>query len=178
MKKASTMRKQERRGSKVEWISAALFLAVGFRPGLAAVPPSVPGAQPSFRADQFTDFVGINGSPLHCYVILAGPYAGAGKTFNGNLANDWSPGTGDLTGVYTLCYHAGSPGQTLTVSWTLDTEPTRFLSQARLQAATLALAGGKGRGLTRPSLSDGEDGGLPPDKPLRGDLYSLPLKCG
>ncbi len=36
--------------------------------------------QPAFRADQFTEFVGISGSPLRFHVIADGPYAGVGKT--------------------------------------------------------------------------------------------------
>ena len=59
------------------------------------------------------------------------------KTFDGNLANPWSPVPGGFTGVYTLRYRAAAPGQTLTVTWTLASEPNRFLGQARLQAATL-----------------------------------------
>ncbi len=58
-------------------------------------------------------------------------------TFNGNLSNPWSPVPGGFSGVYTLRYRAATPGQTLTVTWTLATEPNRFLGQARLQAATL-----------------------------------------
>lgn len=38
-------------------------------------------AQPAFRADQFTEFVGINGSPLRFYVIPDGPFAGTGRTY-------------------------------------------------------------------------------------------------
>ncbi len=58
-------------------------------------------------------------------------------TFNGNLSNAWSPVPGGFTGVYTLRYRAAAPGQTLVVTWTLNSEPNRFLGQARLQAATL-----------------------------------------
>jgi len=59
------------------------------------------------------------------------------KTFDGNLSNSWSPVPGGFTGVYTLRYRAAGPGQTLVVTWTLASEPNRFLGQARLQAATL-----------------------------------------
>lgn len=45
--------------------------------------------------------------------------------------------TGGFGGVYTLRYRAAGPRQTLVVTWTLGTEPNRFLGQARLQAATL-----------------------------------------
>lgn len=58
-------------------------------------------------------------------------------TFDGNLSNSWSAVPGGFTGVYTLRYRAAGPGQTLVVTWTLTTEPNRFLGQARLQAATL-----------------------------------------
>ena len=58
-------------------------------------------------------------------------------TFDGNLSNPWSPVPGGFTGVYTLRYRAAGPGQTLVVTWTLASEPNRFLGQARLQAATL-----------------------------------------
>ena len=61
-------------------------------------------------------------------------------TFDGNLANPWSPVPGGFTGVYTLRYRAASPSQTLVVTWTLASEPNRFLGQARLQAVTLAAA--------------------------------------
>lgn len=58
-------------------------------------------------------------------------------TFDGNLSNAWSPVPGGFGGVYTLRYRAASPSQTLIVTWTLSSEPNRFLGQARLQAATL-----------------------------------------
>ena len=58
-------------------------------------------------------------------------------TFDGNLSNPWSPVPGGFSGVYTLRYRAAGPGQTLVVTWTLASEPNRFLGQARLQAATL-----------------------------------------
>ena len=58
-------------------------------------------------------------------------------TFDGNLSNAWSAVPGGFTGVYTLRYRAAGPGQTLVVTWTLATEPNRFLGQARLQAVTL-----------------------------------------
>lgn len=61
-------------------------------------------------------------------------------TFNGNAAFDWAPVPGAFTAVYTLRYHAAGPNQRLVVTWTLDGEPNRFLGQARLQAATLALS--------------------------------------
>lgn len=61
------------------------------------------------------------------------------KTFDGNLAFSWAPVPGGFTGVYTLRYRAASAGQTLRVTWKLETEPNQFLGQARLQAATLAL---------------------------------------
>lgn len=38
-------------------------------------------AQPTFRADEFTDFVGINDSPLTTRVYEDGPFKGAGRTF-------------------------------------------------------------------------------------------------
>ena len=45
---------------------AALGAALaGFTSPVPAAPPlTTPAAQPAFRAEQFTDFVGINGSPL------------------------------------------------------------------------------------------------------------------
>lgn len=58
-------------------------------------------------------------------------------TFDGNLSNAWSAVPGGFVGAYTLRYRAAGPGQTLVVTWTLATEPNRFLGQARLQAATL-----------------------------------------
>jgi hypothetical protein len=58
--------------------------------------------------------------------------------FNGNLAFQWAAVPGGFTGVYTLRYRAAMPGQTLTVTWVLDSEPNRFLGQVRLQAATLS----------------------------------------
>ena len=58
-------------------------------------------------------------------------------TFDGNLFNAWSAVPGGFVGAYTLRYRAAGPGQTLVVTWTLATEPNRFLGQARLQAATL-----------------------------------------
>jgi len=60
------------------------------------------------------------------------------NTFNGNLSFDFAAVPDNFTGVYTLRYRAASPGQTLTVTWALTSEPNRFLGQARLQAATLA----------------------------------------
>ncbi|MDQ2732319.1 MAG: hypothetical protein M3Y56_11715 [Armatimonadota bacterium] len=60
------------------------------------------------------------------------------KTFNGNLANSWSPVPDGFTGVYTIRYRAATAGQKLNITWTLTEEPNRFLGQARLQAATLA----------------------------------------
>lgn len=59
-------------------------------------------------------------------------------TFNGNLATPFAPVPDGFSGVYTIRYHASSPGQTLHVTWTLKSEPNRFLGQARLQAATVA----------------------------------------
>lgn len=59
------------------------------------------------------------------------------STFNGNAAFPWAAVPGGFTGVYTLRYHAASPDQKLVVTWVLDSEPNRFLGQARLQAATL-----------------------------------------
>lgn len=60
------------------------------------------------------------------------------NTFNGNLSNDWSPVPGGFTGMYTIRYRAGSPNQTLEITWKLTSEPNRYLGQARLLAATLA----------------------------------------
>lgn len=55
---------------------------------LAASILPVRADQPAFRADQFTDFVGISGSPLHFHVITDGPYAGAGKTYDPQVFYD------------------------------------------------------------------------------------------
>ena len=44
--------------------------------------------QPAFRADQFTDSIGINGSPLRFYVIPDGPYKGAGQTYDPQVFYD------------------------------------------------------------------------------------------
>jgi len=60
-------------------------------------------------------------------------------SFNGNLAFGWAPVPGGFSGVYTLKYRAGSAGQHLRVTWQLDSEPNRFLGQARLQAATVCV---------------------------------------
>lgn len=65
---------------------AALLLTVGAERSEAQTPP--PTAQPTFTADQFTNFVGINGSPLRYYVIPSGPYAGAGKTYDPQVFYD------------------------------------------------------------------------------------------
>jgi hypothetical protein len=58
--------------------------------------------------------------------------------WNGNAANAWSPIPDGFAGVYTITYHAASPGQTLQIEWKLSSEPNRFRGQARMQAATLA----------------------------------------
>ncbi len=43
--------------------------------------------QPSFRADEFTDFVGLNASPFNRY-LDSGPYAGAGTQYPPELFFD------------------------------------------------------------------------------------------
>jgi hypothetical protein len=60
------------------------------------------------------------------------------KTWSGNSGQgNWAPVPGDFAVMYTLRYHAGSPGQTLAIEFKLDNDPNRFLGQARLGAATL-----------------------------------------
>jgi len=67
----------------------------------------------------------------------APPYV---STYNGNAGPPWAPVPDSFSRVYTIRYRAGSPGQRLIVEWKLTGEANRFISQARLQAATLALA--------------------------------------
>jgi hypothetical protein len=83
---------------------------------------------------------GISGASCTLAATLsdnsAPPYVS--KTWNGNSGQgNWAPVPGDFAVVYTLRYHAASPGQTLAIEFKLDNEPNRFLGQARLGAATL-----------------------------------------
>jgi hypothetical protein len=67
----------------------------------------------------------------------APPYVS--KTWTGNSGHEhWAPVPGDFSVVYTIHYHAASPGQKLNVQYKLEDEPNRFLGQARLGAASLS----------------------------------------
>ena len=86
---------------------------------------------------------GLNGASCSLTATLsdgsAPPYIS--KTWSGNWGNrNWAPVPCDFAVVYTIRYHAASPGQKLSIQYKLDDEPNRFLSQARLGAATLAPA--------------------------------------
>lgn len=59
-------------------------------------------------------------------------------SWHGNRAKHWSPVPGDFSAVYTVKYRASKPGQKLTVSWTLKSEPNQFRGQIRMQGATLS----------------------------------------
>ncbi len=59
-------------------------------------------------------------------------------TWDGNRGTDWAPVPGDFSAVYTVRFHAASPGAKLRVSWGLESEPNRFVGQIRMQAATLS----------------------------------------
>ena len=62
------------------------------------------------------------------------------SSWNGNLGQgEWAPVPDGFSAVYTIRFRAASPAQKLTVEWKLTSEPNRFLGQARLQAATLAV---------------------------------------
>jgi len=70
----------------------------------------------------------------------APPYISS--TWDGNAGNGaWAAVPDGFSAVYTIRYRAASAGQQLTITWKLTSEPNRFLGQARLQAATLALPG-------------------------------------
>ncbi len=45
-------------------------------------------SQPAYWADDFIDFVGINGSPIRTKVLTDGPFAGAGRTFDPRIFYD------------------------------------------------------------------------------------------
>ncbi len=57
--------------------TVALFLLIL---SVSDADPSTQSLQPAFRADQFTDFVGISASPFETY-LASGPYAGAGTKY-------------------------------------------------------------------------------------------------
>jgi hypothetical protein len=62
------------------------------------------------------------------------------SSWDGNIGHgDWAPVPDGFSAVYTIRFRAASPDQKLTVEWMLTSEPNRFLGQARLQAATLAV---------------------------------------
>ena len=60
------------------------------------------------------------------------------NAWNGNASSDWTPVPDGFSAVYTVRYHAATPGQKLNIEWKLASEPNRFAGQARIQAATLA----------------------------------------
>ena len=61
-------------------------------------------------------------------------------SWKGNVGQgDWAAVPDGFSAVYTVRFRAASPDQKLTVEWKLTSEPNRFLGQARLQAATLAV---------------------------------------
>jgi hypothetical protein len=63
------------------------------------------------------------------------------STWSGNSGHGaWAAVPGDFAVVYTLRYRAASAGQTLKIEYKLENEPDRFRGQARLGAATLAIA--------------------------------------
>ncbi|MBV9468829.1 MAG: hypothetical protein JOZ57_06250, partial [Abitibacteriaceae bacterium] len=70
------------------WLSLAL--SFGAAPALAQWPgtPPQPQPQPAFRAEDFLESVGINGSPLQYRVIADGPFKGAGATYDSQVFYD------------------------------------------------------------------------------------------
>lgn len=59
------------------------------------------------------------------------------NAWNGNRAHDWAPVPGGFSALYTIRYRAATDGQTLRVTWKMQSEPNQFQGQIRLQAATL-----------------------------------------
>ena len=59
------------------------------------------------------------------------------RTWNANLSHPWAPVPAEAAVCFTVRFRAEGEGESLEVSWKLVGEPNRFLSQIRLQAATL-----------------------------------------
>ena len=75
------------RRSQVQ-VCLTLVMNLAMAQGGTAKADGDPPGQPSYSADAFTHFVGINGGPITCYVILDGPYAGAGRTYDPRVFYD------------------------------------------------------------------------------------------
>lgn len=69
-------------------LTLIVTLAIAMARGGAANADLSPQGSPSYRADAFTDFVGINGGPIKYHVIPDGPYAGAGRTYDPRVFYD------------------------------------------------------------------------------------------
>ncbi len=63
-------------------VGLTLVVTLAMARGEAARADAGPPGPPSYRADAFTDFVGINGGPIRYHDIPDGQYKGAGRTYD------------------------------------------------------------------------------------------------
>ncbi len=69
-------------------VGLTLVMTLAMARGEAARADAGPPGLPSYCADAFTDFVGINGGPIKYHVIPDGPFAGAGRTYDPRVFYD------------------------------------------------------------------------------------------